>query len=58
MQGGPQMHHHHQQQLQLQQQQQQQIQFRQPLPPGVRPGMRIMQPGQFRQPQQVIYHLK
>jgi len=45
-----------QQQLQQQQQMQQQlqhhqmqhIQFRQPLPPGVRPAMRIVHPSQIR----------
>ena len=41
-------------QLPQQQQQQQQphqvqhIQFRQPLPPGIRPGMRIIHPSQIR----------
>lgn len=33
---------------QIHQQQMQHIQFRQPLPPGVRPGMRIIHPSQIR----------
>ena len=59
----PQQQQQQQQQQQLQPQQMQQIhpqqqmhhiQFRQPLPPGVRPGMRFIHPSQLR-PGQVIF---